>query len=144
MRGGGVRQRQEARLWQGPYRDRWEPQARAALPQRPEGSQVCVLERTARNGQQIGYGPQGELYQEFIRRGSYAGPARDSPDNGSCPSIPNAQGPLPLPKVSHSGGLITQPRNLQGPGRCTSSLNVHMSWELAVHPISQTRGLKGI
>ena len=82
------------------------PSQSSLTPETGEGFQGCVLEKTARNGQQIGYGSQDEVYKEFIRRGPYAHPAWDSPGNSSCPSIPNAQGPLPLPKVSHSGPLM--------------------------------------
>lgn len=37
------------------------PSQSSLTPETREGFQGCVLERTARNGQQIGYGAQGEL-----------------------------------------------------------------------------------
>lgn len=47
---------------------RWGVRAPAVLSRWQEGR---FLERTARNGWRIGYGPWGELEKEFIRRGPY-------------------------------------------------------------------------
>ena len=65
------------------------PRQSSLTPETREGFQGCVLRtqlRTAKNGQQIGYGSQDEVYKEFIRRGPYARPAWDSPGNSSCPA----------------------------------------------------------